>query len=94
PRAWARRPPVNTSRATAPRRTLSHQEAGLDALRRFVAAHGHARVPDGYVEATFPLGDWLAEQRRAARAGQLDAERVSELERLGVARVRRARRGA
>jgi hypothetical protein len=46
------------------------------------------------VEATFPLADWLAEQRRAARAGQLDAARVAQLEDLGVARVRRAGRGA
>jgi hypothetical protein len=48
-------------------------------------------VPEGYVEATFPLADWLAEQRRTARAGQLDAQQVAKLEHLGVARVRRGR---
>jgi hypothetical protein len=63
-------------------------------LAAFVRAFGHARVAEGYVQGGFPLGDWLVEQRRAARAGRLPADRIAELERLGVARVRRSGRSS
>jgi hypothetical protein len=65
-------------------------DRGLDALRRFQAAHGHTRVPDEEVDPVgFRIGAWLASQRSLARAGLLPPDRVDALEALGVARVRR-----
>src|SRR5579871_4019260 len=91
PTAHRRRPPVTSLRHTSPRPpnrapspTRAWPDPGFAALERFVAANGHARVPEGHVEGTFPLGDWLAEVRRAARAGRLCEEWVAELESLGV----------
>ncbi|MEU5189895.1 helicase associated domain-containing protein [Streptomyces klenkii] len=48
------------------------------------------RVPYGYTTpadwkpAGFPLGTWLADQRKFAKAGNLDRTRVEELDRLGM----------
>ncbi|MFJ5197892.1 helicase associated domain-containing protein [Streptomyces sp. NPDC088394] len=38
----------------------------------------------GRHRAWYPLGQWIAEQRRSYAAGTLEAGRVSELEQLGM----------
>jgi hypothetical protein len=58
-------------------------EAGLAALRGFVAEHGHARVPVGYVAADgFRLGAWVDNRRTEWKRGRLSQERVVPLESL------------
>ncbi|MFD3513940.1 Helicase associated domain protein [Streptomyces sp. NPDC058657] len=55
-----------------------------------VAKNGELKVPYDYVTPAdwapggFPLGTWLKKQRKDYRAGDLAAERVRELEELGV----------
>ncbi|MFI7246458.1 DEAD/DEAH box helicase [Streptomyces qinglanensis] len=50
---------------------------GLEAVRAFVAEHGHADIPYtagvplGVRHLDYPVGQWVAEQRRAWRAGTL-----------------------
>jgi hypothetical protein len=51
-------------------------------LERFVADHGHARVPNGHRQEGYGLGVWVGEQRAAFRAGRLSAERAARLEAL------------
>jgi hypothetical protein len=57
---------------------------GYSALRRYAAREGHARVPYDHREAPgpYPLGTWVAEQRRAHGAGQLNGKRAQRLEQL------------
>lgn len=43
-----------------------------------------ARVPYGHREGAFPLGQWVAEQRRAYGAGQMTGLRARRLEKLGM----------
>ncbi|MFI0915362.1 DEAD/DEAH box helicase [Streptomyces abikoensis] len=65
---------------------------GIEAATRWMAETGaqQLRVPYGYVTpaewkpAGFPLGTWLADQRKFAKAGNLDRARVEELDRLGM----------
>ncbi|MET9865248.1 Helicase associated domain protein [Streptomyces sp. NPDC006386] len=59
---------------------------GWAALKRFVDREGHARVPYGHKEAPgpYPLGQWVAEQRRAYQAGQMSGQRARRLEKLGM----------
>ncbi|MXM68947.1 DEAD/DEAH box helicase family protein [Streptomyces sp. HUCO-GS316] len=59
---------------------------GYAALRRYVEREHHARVPYDHREAPgpYPLGQWVAEQRRAYRAGQLNGKRAERLEQLGM----------
>ncbi|WP_416223439.1 helicase associated domain-containing protein [Streptomyces hygroscopicus] len=59
---------------------------GYAALRRYTEREHHARVPYGHREAPGPhhLGQWVAEQRRAYRAEQLDGKRAEQLEQLGM----------
>jgi len=65
---------------------------GIEAAARYVKETGteQLRVPYDYVtpedwsSAGFPLGTWLATQRKAFKAGRLDAERVAELDELGM----------
>ena len=59
-------------------------ERGLAALRRFHEREGHARVPYGHTEGAYPLGQWVAEQRKAHRAGRLSGQRADRLEKLGM----------
>jgi superfamily II DNA or RNA helicase len=52
-------------------------------VRNFAEREGHSRVPDSYRdEDGLKLGGWVARQRRAARKGQLAAERARQLEEL------------
>ncbi|MET9499726.1 helicase associated domain-containing protein [Streptomyces sp. NPDC006552] len=65
---------------------------GIEAAARYVKEHenGPLAAPYGFVTpkewapAGFPLGVWLAHQRRSYKAGQLDPERVRELDGLGM----------
>jgi superfamily II DNA or RNA helicase len=57
--------------------------AGLAAFRDFVAQHGHARVPHGYVAPDGRrLRVWISGRRVDYHAGRLSAERVAALERI------------
>lgn len=58
---------------------------GLAAAVAYHGEHGDLRVPYGHVDAEgFPVGRWVAEQRRAHGAGRLPGGRVAELEALGM----------
>ena len=65
---------------------------GLEAAARYVKETGaeQLRVPYDYVTppawspAGFPLGTWLATQRKTFRAGRMEAERAAELDALGM----------
>ncbi|MCM2394453.1 DEAD/DEAH box helicase [Streptomyces albipurpureus] len=59
---------------------------GWAALKKFTEREHHARVPYEHREAPgpFPLGTWVAEQRRAYGAGQMTGKRVARLEQLGM----------
>ncbi|WP_435797817.1 helicase associated domain-containing protein [Streptomyces avermitilis] len=53
-------------------------------LKTFVEREGNARVPYGHREGATPLGQWVAEQRRAYAAGQMTGQRARRLEQLGM----------
>ncbi|MFG2569245.1 Helicase associated domain protein [Streptomyces sp. NPDC048567] len=57
---------------------------GWSALKTFAERELHARVPYGFKEGPFPLGAWVAEQRRAYGAGQMTGKRAQRLEKLGM----------
>ncbi|MEV2235835.1 Helicase associated domain protein [Streptomyces phaeochromogenes] len=57
---------------------------GWAALKRFTDREAHARVPYGHKEGAYPLGQWIAEQRRAYGAGQMNGLRARRLEKLGM----------
>lgn len=57
---------------------------GWSALKTFTERELHARVPYGLKEGAFPLGAWVAEQRRAYGAGQMTGRRAQRLEKLGM----------
>ncbi|MEU7318423.1 Helicase associated domain protein [Streptomyces sp. NPDC007083] len=62
---------------------------GLEAVRAFVAEHGHANIPYtagvplGVLHVEYPVGQWAAEQRRAWRAGELADWRTELLAETG-----------
>lgn len=58
---------------------------GWAKLKEFTEREGHARVPYEHKEGAFPLGTWVAEQRRAYGAGQMSGKRAARLEKLGMA---------
>jgi hypothetical protein len=57
---------------------------GWAALKKFTERELHARVPYGHKEGAYPLGQWVAEQRRAYGAGQMTGQRAQRLEKLGM----------
>lgn len=57
---------------------------GWAALKRFTEREAHARVPYDHKEGAYPLGQWVAEQRRAYGAGQMTGKRAQRLEKLGM----------
>ncbi|MFI7274518.1 Helicase associated domain protein [Streptomyces sp. NPDC049879] len=57
---------------------------GWAKLKAYVEREGNARVPYGHREGAFPLGQWVAEQRRAFAAGQMSSRRAARLEKLGM----------
>ncbi|WP_097990570.1 DEAD/DEAH box helicase [Streptomyces sp. f51] len=63
---------------------------GYNTLRGWAREHGHARVPSeatvksGDDDGSYALGSWVAEQRRAFKAGTLKAWRVDLLNEVGM----------
>ncbi|MGW0669734.1 Helicase associated domain protein [Streptomyces sp. NPDC002746] len=57
---------------------------GWASLKAFAERELHARVPYGHKEGPFPLGQWVAEQRRAYGAGQMAGQRAQRLEKLSM----------
>ncbi|MGW5679644.1 Helicase associated domain protein, partial [Streptomyces sp. NPDC003860] len=57
---------------------------GWAKLKEFTERELHARVPYEHREGAFPLGTWVAEQRRAFGAGQMTGRRAQRLEKLGM----------
>ncbi|MDV9195883.1 helicase associated domain-containing protein [Streptomyces sp. Wh19] len=65
---------------------------GIQACVRYVKETGAQQLrvpydyvtPDDWVPAGFPLGTWLADQRKTHKAGRLDAGRVKQLDGLGM----------
>ncbi|MGW1617039.1 Helicase associated domain protein [Streptomyces sp. NPDC002285] len=57
---------------------------GWAKLKAYVERVGNARVPYGHREGATPLGQWVAEQRRAYGAGEMSGQRAQRLERLGM----------
>ncbi|MGQ5580736.1 helicase associated domain-containing protein [Streptomyces sp. ECR3.8] len=57
---------------------------GWARLKAYVERVGNARVPYGHREGATPLGQWVAEQRRAYAAGEMSGQRAQRLERLGM----------
>ncbi|MFF3959530.1 Helicase associated domain protein, partial [Streptomyces sp. NPDC001890] len=65
---------------------------GIQACVRYVKETGAQQLrvpydyitPDTWVPAGFPLGTWLADQRKNHKAGRLDAGRVEQLDGLGM----------
>lgn len=57
---------------------------GWAKLKTYVERVGNARVPYGHREGATPLGQWVAEQRRAYAAGQMTGQRARRLEKLGM----------
>ncbi|GAA4886987.1 hypothetical protein GCM10023237_00040 [Streptomyces coeruleoprunus] len=57
---------------------------GYAAARRFREREAHLRVPYDHKEGAYPLGQWIAEQRRAYGAGQMTGTRAERLEQLGM----------
>ncbi|WNI34478.1 Helicase associated domain protein [Streptomyces sp. ITFR-6] len=57
---------------------------GWASLKKFTERELHARVPYGHKEGAYPLGQWVAEQRRAYGAGQMTGRRAQRLEKLGM----------
>ncbi|MFF2964582.1 helicase associated domain-containing protein [Streptomyces sp. NPDC057963] len=57
---------------------------GWAKLKTYVERVGNARVPYGHREGATPLGQWVAEQRRAYGAGEMSGQRAQRLERLGM----------
>ncbi|MEU7032027.1 Helicase associated domain protein [Streptomyces sp. NPDC046275] len=57
---------------------------GWSKLKQYTQREGHARVPYGHKEGAYPLGQWIAEQRRAYTAGQMTGQRARRLEKLGM----------
>ncbi|WP_331723136.1 Helicase associated domain protein [Streptomyces canus] len=53
-------------------------------LKTYVERVGNARVPYAHREGATPLGQWIAEQRRAHTAGQMTGQRARRLEQLGM----------
>ncbi|MEU3889179.1 Helicase associated domain protein [Streptomyces sp. NPDC029041] len=57
---------------------------GWAKLKTYVEREGNARVPYGHREGATPLGQWVAEQRRAYAAGEMSGQRARRLEKLGM----------
>lgn len=61
-------------------------QRNIGALQRFVAEHGHAKVPSTYVvdvgSEQIGLGTWVAYMRTKYRKQALNQEKISQLESL------------
>ncbi|WP_331758877.1 Helicase associated domain protein [Streptomyces anulatus] len=67
-----------------------HWRRGIQAAQRYIAEHSDLRVPYAFrtpadwSPADFPLGVWTTDCRRLHNTGRLNAERVRQLEKLGM----------
>ncbi len=58
---------------------------GVDHLRAYTAAQGHANMPESHVaDDGFKLGYWVSRRRRERRIGTLSTARIAELNALGM----------
>lgn len=58
--------------------------AGYERLREYRNTHGNARVPQTYACLDgYKLGSWVKTQRRTAKTGQLDPQKLRSLEAIG-----------
>ncbi len=80
-----------TSSPTPPRVKVSgssrdaNYRAGVDHLWAYVSVSGHANMPKRHVtDDGFKLGTWVTRRRRDRSAGVLSAERITELDALGM----------
>ena len=63
----------------------ANYRAGVDHLRSYTAAQGHAKVPATHVtDDGFKLGNWVRSRRKECKAGSLSAARIAELDALGM----------
>jgi len=63
----------------------SDYRIGVDHLRDYTAAQGHAGVPqESVTDDGFKLGVWVASRRRDRQVGRLSAARITELDALGM----------
>ncbi|WSM81178.1 Helicase associated domain protein (plasmid) [Streptomyces griseorubiginosus] len=68
----------------------TYWRAGIQAATRYAKEHGDLRVPYAFTTpghwdpAGFPLGTWIADQRRFFHAGQMNPKRAAELDDLGM----------
>ena len=58
-------------------------EEGFARLQEYVESNGDARVPQGYMVDSFPLGVWVCNQRANYAKGTLEAGRKDRLQELG-----------
>jgi hypothetical protein len=57
----------------------------IAAARRYRERHGNLRVPRTYItEDRLDLGSWISSRRRQKRSGTLSAERIAELDAIGM----------
>jgi len=58
---------------------------GVAHLRAYITREGHANVPTSHVtDEGFTLGSWVSNRRSDCRAGRLAAEKIAELDALGM----------
>jgi hypothetical protein len=83
--------PASTPQRPAPKPHRAwHRRCGIQAATRYVMEFEELRAPYSFVTpqewppAGFPLGTWLADQRRFFNSGKLDQKRAQELDRLGM----------
>jgi len=58
---------------------------GVDHLRAYTAAQGHANMPASHVaDDGFKLGAWVANRRHDHKVGRLSTARITELNALGM----------
>jgi Helicase associated domain len=56
-------------------------EDGFTALTKFKDRKGHCRVPQGHIEGSFRLGNWITQQR--TKRDKMSAERKQRLDDIG-----------
>lgn len=52
--------------------------------KKYYKKNHHLRVPAGYVLDSYPLGEWIKQQRKFYRNGKLSADRIMKLEKIGM----------
>ncbi|MFF3257438.1 Helicase associated domain protein [Actinacidiphila glaucinigra] len=68
----------------------TYWRAGIQAATRYVKENGNLKVPysfttpEGWDPADFPLGTWIADQRRFFNSGEMKPKRAAELGDLGM----------